>query len=412
LAGSSYILEPINPKNRVLSLDILRGVAVLGILIMTIQSYAMPWAASINPTVFENLEDINFYIWLLSHVFADEKFLAIFAMLFGATIILISQKARKEHLRSGDLQYRRFFWLFVIGVFHAYLLWAGDILVTYSICGFFMFVFRSKKKEYLFRAGLIFLFIGSLLKFIFAYSIPLWEPGQFEAFKAEVWSPNGQAIAEEIDYYTSSWERQMLVRAPQAFKMETKVFISETFWRVSGLILLGMGFYKKGVLTGKQSKKFLGKLTLFGLSIGLPLVVIGVILDFHDSWDFEKSYFYYSQFNYWGSVAMAIGYIGMIVLLCKLGTKNFLAKKMATVGQMALTNYIMQSVICTYAFYGHGFALFGDLDRAAQAVAVLCIWVFQIAFSSIWLSYFQYGPLEWLWRSMSYGKIQRFLKEN
>jgi uncharacterized protein len=411
LAGSSYILEPINPKSRVLSLDILRGVAVLGILVMTIQSYAMPWAASINPTVFENLEDINFYIWLLSHLFADEKFLAIFSMLFGATIILISQKARKEHLRSGDLQYRRFFWLFVIGVFHAYLLWAGDILVMYAICGFFMFVFRSKKKEYLFRAGLIFLFIGSVLKFIFAYSIPLWEPGQFETFKAEVWSPDSQAIAEEIDYYTSSWERQMLVRAPQAFKMQTKVFISETFWRVSGLILLGMGLYKKGVFTAKQSNKFLSKLTIYGISVGLPLVVGGVILDFHDRWDFEKSYFYYAQFNYWGSVAMAIGYVGLIVLLCKAGTKNFLAKKMAAVGQMAMTNYIMQSIICTYAFYGHGLALFGDLDRAAQAVAVISIWVFQIAFSSIWLSYFQYGPFEWLWRSLSYGKIQRVVKQ-
>ncbi|MFT6969545.1 MAG: hypothetical protein ACJAXX_000102 [Roseivirga sp.] len=411
MAGSSYILQPIDPKMRVLSLDILRGVAVLGILIVTIQSYAMPWVASINPTVFENLEDINFYVWLLTHVFANEKFMAIFSMLFGATIILISQKARKEHLRSGDLQYRRFFWLFLIGVFHAYLVWAGDILVIYAICGFFMFVFRSKKKAYLFRAGIIFLFIGSLLKFIFAYSIPLWEPNQFEELKTEVWAPTSQDIAEEIDYYTSSWESQMFVRAPQAFKMQTKVFISETFWRVSGLILLGMAFFKKGVFTGKQSNKFLTKLTVYGLSIGLPLVVVGVILDFNDRWDFEKGYFYYSQFNYWGSVAMAIGYVGIIVLLCKAGTKNFLAKKLALVGQMAMTNYIMQSVICTFIFYGHGFGLFGDLDRAAQAVIVLAICIFQIAFSSIWLSYFQYGPLEWMWRSLSYGRLQKITKQ-
>ncbi|PIQ49617.1 MAG: hypothetical protein COW03_04495 [Cytophagales bacterium CG12_big_fil_rev_8_21_14_0_65_40_12] len=410
MAGSSYILAPIDPKSRVISLDILRGVAVLGILAMTIQSYSMPWVAYSNPTAFENLEDINFYVWLLSHVFANEKFMAIFSMLFGATIILISQKARKEHLRSGDLQYRRFFWLFIIGVFHAYLLWAGDILVIYAICGFFMFAFRSKKKEYLFRAGLIFLLIGSLLKFIFAYSIPLWEPGQFEAFKAEVWAPDSQAIAEEIDYYTSSWERQMLIRTPQAFKMQTKVFISETFWRVCGLILLGMGLYKKGVLTAKQSTKFLAKLAIYGISIGLPLVLVGVILDFNDRWDFEKSYFYYAQFNYWGSVAMALGYIGIIVLLCKAGTKNFMAKRMAAVGQMAMTNYIMQSIICTYAFYGHGLALFGDLDRAAQAVFVFAIWVFQVVFSSLWLSYFQYGPLEWFWRSLSYGKIQKVAK--
>jgi uncharacterized protein len=197
LAGSSYILAPIDPKSRVISLDILRGVAGLGILAMTIQSYSMPWVAYSNPTAFEDLEDINFYVWLLSHVFANEKFMAIFSMLFGATIILISQKARKEHLRSGDLQYRRFFWLFIIGVFHAYLLWAGDILVIYSICGFFMFAFRSKKKEYLFRAGLIFLLIGSLLKFVFAYSIPLWEPGQFEALKLKFGRPIAKPLPKK-----------------------------------------------------------------------------------------------------------------------------------------------------------------------------------------------------------------------
>ncbi len=410
MAGSSYILQPIDPQKRVISLDILRGLAVLGILLMSIQSFAMPPSAYLNPTSFENLEGINFYVWLLSHVFANEKFLAILAMLFGASIILISQKAKKEHLRSGNLQYRRLFWLLIIGVFHAYLLWYGDLLVAFSICGFFMFAFRSKSKAYLFRAGIIFLVLGSVLKLLLAYSIPFWESGQFMKLEEEVWRPSAATISNQIDHYTSSWERQMLIRVPEALNMQTKVFLSEIFWKVSGLILLGMAFYKKGALTAKQSKKYLSKMAIYGIGIGLPMVIGGVILDFHYGWDFELSYFYFSQFNYWGSVLLAIGYCGIIALICKISTRSIIAKSLSYVGRMSLSNYLFQSIICSFIFYGHGLSLYGDLDRSAQAVAVLVIWIFQIAFSTIWLSYFQYGPFEWIWRSLSYGRLQAIRK--
>ena len=410
MAGSLYTLEPLNPQKRIITLDILRGFAVLGILIMNIQSFSMPASAYLNPTSFENLEDINFYVWIVSHVFANQKFMAIFSMLFGAGIILISQKVRKEQIRSGKLQYRRFFWLLIIGLFHAYLLWYGDILVAYAICGFLMFAFRGKKKAYLFQAGIIFLVVGSALKLLSAYSIPFWEPGQFEALRNEIWSPDNSVLSQEIDFYTSNWERQMLRRVPDALNMQTVVFLSETFWRVSGLMLLGMAFFKKGALTAQQSKKYLSKMMIYGFGIGLPLVVSGVIMDFHYRWDFKIGFYFLTQFNYWGSILMAIGYIGWIVFLCKISTRGFIAKRLASVGRMALTNYLMQSIICTYIFYGHGFGLFGDLDRSAQAVAVLLLWVFQIAFSTIWLSYFQYGPFEWLWRSLSYGRSQRIKK--
>lgn len=406
MAGSSYILQPIDTQKRVMSLDILRGAGVLGILLMSIQSFSMPPSAYLNPTSFENLEGINFYVWLLSYVFANEKFFAILAMLFGASIILISQKAKKEHLRSSNLQYRRFFWLLIIGVFHAYLLWYGDLLVAFSICGFFMFAFRSKSKQYLFRAGIVFLSLGSVLQLIFAYSIPFWEAGQFQELERTIWNPTATDISYQIDHYTSSWERQMLVRVPEAFNMQTKVFLSEIFWKVSGLMLLGMAFYKKGVLTAKQSKKYISKVAVYGIGVGLPLVVTGVLLDFHYRWDFELSYFYFSQFNYWGSVLLAIGYCGVIVLICKISTRSFIARSLSYVGRMSLSNYLFQSIICTFIFYGHGLGLYGDLDRSAQGVAVLLLWIFQIAFSTIWLNFFQYGPFEWLWRSLSYGRLQ------
>ncbi len=368
----------------------------------------MPSSAYLNPTSYERLEGNDLFVWLASHVFADQKFMTIFSMLFGASLIMLSQKARKEHLRSTDLQYRRFIYLGIIGLFHAYLLWAGDILFMYAICGFLMFIFRNRKSSAQVRAGVIFLVIGSVISLVIGYTVPLWEPGEYEATRTDMWMPTSEAISEEIDYYTSSWERQMFIRAPQAFGMQTKVFVFESFWRISGCMLIGMALYKRRVFKLKQSSKYYMKMVGYGFGLGLPLVVIGTLLDFNYDWDFQLSFFYFSQFNYWGSVLMALGYIGIIMLLCKSSTRSFLAQRMADVGRMALSNYLIQSIICSFIFYGHGLALFGDLDRSAQAVFVLAIWAFQIFFSAVWLNFFKYGPFEWLWRSLTYGKAQPF----
>jgi len=134
------------------------------------------------------------------------------------------------------------------------------------------------------------------------------------------------------------------------------------------------------------------------------------MLDFHYEWDFRISYFFTSQLNYWGSILMAIGYIGIVMLFCKSSTRSFLARRLSDIGQMALSNYIMISLVCSFIFYGQGLALFGDVDRALQAVFVLGIWVFVSAFSSVWLAYFKFGPFEWLWRTLTYGKLQPLAK--
>lgn len=336
--------------------------------------------------------------------------MAIFSMLFGASLIMISQKARREQVRSADLQYRRFIFLGIIGILHAYLLWAGDILLLYAISGLLMFIFRSKKSATQIRAGVIFLVIGSAISLLIGYSVPFWEPGEYQATVAEIWNPDAGTQAEEIDYYTSSWERQILKRAPQAFEFQTSVFVFQNFWRIAGCMLIGMALYKRRVFKTKQSARYYLKMIAFGIGIGLPMVVGGTILLFHFDWEFQLSFFYISQLNYWGSILMALGYIGLIMLLCKTSTHSFLTKRMADVGRMALSNYLIQSIICTYIFYGHGLGLFGDVDRSLQALMVLAIWAFQIAFSGIWLSYFQFGPFEWLWRSLTYGKTQPLSK--
>jgi len=412
VAGSTALLQPKTLEKRIFSIDVLRGLAVLGILIMNIQSYALPASAYINPTSYDPSSLVNYDLWvyLLSHIFANGKFLAIFSMLFGAGIIMISNKAKKEQMRSGELQSKRLLWLLIIGILHAYLLWYGDILVAYAICGFFMFMFRSRRAKTLFRLGILFLVIGSAISLVLGYSVPFWELAEFEQLRADIWLPTAESHAEEIEFYRSNWERQMFLRAPKAFEMQTVVFLSDTFWKVSGLMLLGMAFYKKRVFTAKQSRKYYRKMVIYGIGLGLPLVAIGLIVNFHYDWEFRKSYYYFSQLNYWGSVLMAIGYIGFIMILVKLNATNWIFTRLSQVGKLALTNYLMQSVICSFIFYGHGMAMFADLDRAFLALIVLAIWLIQIAFSHFWLSFFRFGLFEWVWRSLTYGKFQPMIR--
>ena len=410
MAINSDLLKPTGAPERVVSMDILRGVAVLGILAMNIQSFAMPAAAYGNPTAFEKLTGNDLWVWLASYVFADQKFMSIFSMLFGASIMMLSQKARKENLRSTDLQNRRFIFLAIIGLAHAYLLWFGDILFAYAVCGFLMFSFRNKKTKVQLRAGILLLAVGSLISLVIGYTTPLWESGELDTARTEIWAPDKSSISEEIEFSTGSWERQILFRAGEAFQMQTTVFFFETFWRVSGLMLIGMALYKRRVFKGKQGAKYYSKMVGYGFGIGLPLVVVGAILNFNYEWNFQLSFFYFTQLNYWGSVLMALGYIGVVMLVTKDTSKSFIASKLAAVGRTALSTYLLQSIICGFIFYGHGLGMFGDLDRSAQAVLVLGIWVFNIIFANVWLKYFQYGPFEWLWRSLSYGKAQRFFR--
>ena len=220
-------------------------------------------------------------------------------MLFGASIVMISQKARKEQLRSSNLQYKRFIFLGIIGLFHAYLIYFQDVLFIMALSGLLIFIFRSKKTSTQIRAGVIFLVIGSAISLLLGYSTPLWEPGEYEATLEEVWNPSSEAQNDEIDYYTSSWERQIVYRAPQAFNYQTSNFVFKNFWRISGCILIGMALYKRRVFKGKKSTKYYLKMIAYGLGIGLPLVIGGTLLDFNFDWDFKLSYFYFSQLNYW-----------------------------------------------------------------------------------------------------------------
>jgi uncharacterized protein len=408
--NSKSIVTPVQSTDRLLSLDTLRGFAVLGILIMNIQSFSLPGAAYINPTAYGSLVDVNKVIWIISHLIASEKFISIFAMLFGAGILLFSDKLRSAGIRSAPLHYRRLFWLFVFGMLHAYLLWYGDILVALSLCGMLVFIFRKKKPSSLLWISLIFFIIPIIFYTSSSLTMPYWSAEARQQL-AETWKPEHETIMKEIDAMRGSWLDQMGVRVPAAFFMQTSLFLMETFWRLMSMMLLGMALYKMNFLSGNFSKRSYLSVAIGGILIGVFIGGIGVVLNFETEWTMRFSMFLGRHFNYIGSVVMAVGYSAALILISKSYHLDFLKNTLAVIGRMAFSNYILQTIICTTIFYGFGFGRFAKSGRIILSLEVLIIWLIITLFSLFWLKYFRYGPLEWTWRSLTYWKIQPLTKE-
>jgi uncharacterized protein len=384
---------------------VLRGFAILGILIMNIQSFSMIEAAYLNPTAYGDLTGVNRLVWLLSHVLADLKFMTIFSMLFGAGILMITSRAEEKGLSPWSVHWRRSVWLILFGLSHAYLLWYGDILFTYGLCALIVYRFRKARPKRLFIAGLLVISVASLLYLFFGASMQFWPP-ESVAESARVWMPDQAAVEAQVAAYRGGWLEQMPQRVGAAIKLQTFVLLVYEGWRVAGLMLVGMAFFTWGILTGRRSSRFYLVSAIIGFAVGLPVVYLGVLRDFAAGWAFEYSMFLGSQFNYWGSLFVSMGYVSVVMLICKAASGGALTRAFAAAGRMAFTNYIMQTVICTTIVYGHGFGLYGKLERKEQILTVFCVWVFQLIVSPIWLRHFRFGPLEWLWRSLTYRRRQ------
>ncbi len=395
---------PVTSGERIGSIDVLRGFALLGILVMNIQTFAMIGAAYFSPTAFGDLTGANWIVWLFSHVLADQKFMTIFSMLFGAGIVIMSERAVAAGRSAAALHYRRMLWLIVFGLAHAYLLWYGDILYLYGVCGLVVFLFHKLSPRWLLVLGVLSLAVCSGIWNFLGWSIQFWPPEALADLAADV-QPDAAAVAEEIAIYRGGWLTQMTKRVPGALEFQTFILLIWGGWRAGGLMLIGMAVFKLGVFSVRRSDSFYLTLVIIALVIGLPVVLLGVpgILAMGAR---PGTFFTVTQFNFWGSIAMSFGWVGLVMLAFRAGWPRFLLTRLAAVGRMAFSLYILQTVIATTIFYGHGFGLFGQVNRIGQIAIVAAMTILQLGIAPLWLERFRFGPLEWLWRSLTYWRAQ------
>ncbi len=376
---------------------------MLGILVMNVQSFAMPSAAYANPTAYGDLAGANLFAWAASHLLVDQKFMTLFSLLFGAGVCLFAERVELRNGRSARLHYRRMFWLLLIGLAHAYLLWSGDVLATYAVCGGLVYPLRRLRPAALLAVGLACCSVASVLSLAFG----LIAPGLPERETAELvaaWAPNAAEIEAQLRAYRGGWLAQQGQRVPDTVAMHTVVIPANLFWRVAGVMLLGMALYRWKVLGAGRSSDFYRRLALVGFGVGAPVVAAGIGWNFAAGWSWERSFFLGSEFNYWGSLAMALGYVGLAMLAIRRRWLPALQDRLAAAGRMAFTNYLAQTVLCTTLFYGHGFGLFGSVERVWMLPIVFGVWALQLWWSPLVLRRHRHGPMEWGWRSLTYGR--------
>ncbi len=388
---------PTSPSERIVALDALRGFALLGILIINIRLFSMPEVVLSNPAAYGDFTGANYWAWLVGHLFAELKFITLFTILFGGGVILFIQNAELKGNDARGLFFRRSVWLVIFGLAHAYLLWYGDILVAYGLTAFVVVFFRDHAARALTTIAVVLLLIPSLIEVLTALS----DDGDAIASALQ---PAESVLREEVEIYQSGWLTQMDHRVPTSFSRQTDGFLVYTFWRVCGTMLLGMALFKWGVLTNDRSTQFYRALLAGGTVSGLALILGGIAYIELNDWAVE-SVLLWQQFNYWGSLPLAAGYIGGIMLLARRWPTGLVTRGFAAVGRTAFSNYIFQTVLATSVFYGHGLGLFGQVTRMEALGVVVLIWLVQIPLSMLWLRYFRYGPLEWLWRLLTYRSV-------
>lgn len=428
--SSQVELSPISLTERINSLDVIRGIALLGILLMNITGFGLPYAYS-DPTNAGGATGWNLNVWILDNMLFEGTMRGLFTMLFGAGFIL--QTTRGELKGGGiavaDTYYRRVLWLLLFGIIHVYLmLWNGDILYPYAIFGLMLFPFRNTAPKYLLIAGLVLLLLGSLISVKHYHdSIKV----KTEGLAAADVKAKGDSLSHDQKKALEEWEgfqkrKKTKEEVEEAIKknqagygsivmsrLDLNEFMQSTLvyefwvWDILPLMLIGMAFFKWRIFQGERSTRFYFIILIVGYAIGLSVnyyeteitVASGFDLIIHDK--AEQTY-------QLGRIFMILGHIGLFMLFIKSGILKFLQNALSAVGKMALTNYLMHTIICTTFFLGYGFGMYGKLQRYELYYVVLTIWVIQLIYSPIWLRYFKYGPAEWVWRSLTYLKKQPF----
>ena len=417
--------------DRIESLDVLRGFALLGILLVNIVAFGLVSSAFLDPGIYLTpVGGIDYNVWAFVELSSEGAMRTLFSILFGAGVVLF---VTGSTAKSGWLHYRRNFWLLIFGLINAYIfLWPGDILVTYALSGFVLWFVRNWKARSLLILATFLILVGSLQNFAMKSSL---EIARDAAEEMKISISKGKDFSEETAEWAQGWieykedNQAEIDNIPNEVKKRTSSYASAYEYNLKKanemiyfvlpfflfldalmMMVIGMAFFKLGVLDGGREIKFYIRMMCTGFLIGISINAYEVLLITNSNMDIIETNPYFRFTYHFGRLSMALGYLGLIILLIKKEKLESLRFRLACVGRMALTNYLMHSVIALFIFSGAGLGLLGKFSWSQLYLFVLLIWVLQLYLSPLWLKYFYFGPVEWLWRLLTYLKIPKMVK--
>ncbi len=408
------------PRARIATLDIVRGVAVMGILAMNIVAFSMPFQAYMNPTAYGLESQADLGSWLFSFIFVDGKMRGLFSFLFGASTLLVIEQARASGASPAKIHYARMFWLLVFGLLHFYFIWFGDILALYAMSGLILFLFRNLSIRALLIWGVVLLVVQCLMMAGGAWQVQHLATAMaaphpdaavvagYHNFEQSFGRPSGRDLAANMALFLGPWDglvqQRLFVQGLEPFT-SVKFFIAETL----AYMLFGMAALKSGFFRGAWSVARYRKWALIGFAIAIPAYAVLAWLliraDFSVPMIFTISLGATTPFRPFMILAIA----ATIILLTRRG--GWLVDRIAAAGRAAFTNYLGTSILMTTLFYGYGIGLYGHLTRIQLWLPVVGAWVVMLLWSKPWLDRFNYGPFEWLWRSLARAQFQPMRKD-
>lgn len=398
---------------RFLTLDVVRGVAVMGILLANIAAFALPAPAYFSPLAWGGHGTREIAVWLTTFVFVEGKMRGLFSFLFGASMLLVIERAQAGGENPVKVHLSRMAVLFLIGVAHMYFIWWGDILAHYALVGLVAFVFAGLKAEQLLAAALTALIATLLWNSMglvgLIQAAPRDTPQAIQTWDLFAWGfgvPPADWIEGEIAAMRGHWTAQVAWRwefldGPLAF---VKAVGPETLTAM----LFGMWGFRSGFLTGAWERTAYRRVAVTCLGVAwtayLLLGLNTIAQGFDQRWVYFASIVGSVPFRILGT----IGYAALFILAIRPGGR--LTERMAAVGRAAFTNYLGTSILVTAIFYGWGLGQFARWDRATIYLIPPAVWLVMLVWSKPWLDRFRYGPFEWAWRSLARLKLQPMRK--
>lgn len=433
-SATAATVRPVSGAERIKTVDLVRGFALLGILLMNIPGFGIDQSV-FGPVLRGSHNNADFVTMAAIFTFFEGTMRGLFSMLFGAGMVLfmMNKKAAPGEAPVAEYYYRRLLWLVLFGLFNAYiLLWEGDILFFYGFCGMLLFPFRKLKAYQLILIGVICIGLGIFKNQNF-YSAQ--REDRVKYVEAKEAKDAGKALTPEQQQALSSWttleqqqtnpdtaaanERVRNMRSDYVTVFTHMIpinsggevgYLYHQPWDLFSMMFIGMGLFLAGFFSNRPSTSTYWLMLIVGYGIGIPLgwqYFQGYVLSaqnigsYFDNWPVPHSQWY--DFR---RVFLCLGHVSLLMLVFRSRLVPWLMRALAAVGQMAFTNYLMQSILCTLFFYGYGLGYYHQLRFHQLYYVVLAVWILQLIYSPIWLRYFRFGPFEWLWRSLTYWKKQ------